>query len=132
MQKMWQAMACLACIVLTRRCSADLGPSEFCGGWLTGPILTMFDVGGLFFVGALIVTFLYPRIASVIALAACLLCLPLYLYFTMPGAFRWVFRGEYSVPLPSGFVWNRWILVGILSLCATAYICVRAFSARRV
>jgi hypothetical protein len=65
------------------------------------------------------------------ALAGCLLCLPLYLYFTAPGPFRWVFHGQYSVPAPANFVWNSWTVAGILSLCAATYICIRNLSAFR-
>ena len=94
---------------------------------LTGPILDMFDAGTLLFLCALVLTFFYPRIAAAIALAACLSSLPMYPYFATPGPFRWIFRGEYSVPAPSNFVWNGWTMAGILSIFAAAYICIRSF-----
>jgi len=91
----------------------------------------MFDAGTLLFLGALVLTLFYLRIAAAIALAACLSCLPLYLYFAAPGPFRGVFRGEYSVPAPSNFVWNGWTMAGILSIFAAAYVCSRSFSILR-
>lgn len=91
----------------------------------------MFDVGTLLFPCALLLTFFYPRIAAAIALAACLSCLPLYLYFAAPGPFRWIFRDEYSVPAPSNFVGNGWTMTGILSIFAAVYVCIRTFSAFR-
>jgi len=127
-QKLWQAIGCLVCVVLTWAYADDLGASEFSGGRVTGPVLTMFDSGTLLFVAALVVTFLYPRVAAVIALAASLLCLPLYLYFTAPGPFRWVFRGEYKVPLQASFVWSKWAIAGILSLGVTDYVCLHNLS----
>ena len=82
--------------------------TEFIGGWLTGPLLNLYDVGTFLFVPALLLAFFFRRIAAAFALTASLLCLPLYLYFVAPGPFRSVFRGEYSVPLQASFVWNSW------------------------
>jgi hypothetical protein len=44
-------------------------------------------------------TFSFRRTGSVIALLACLLCLPLYLLLTAAGPFRWVVGGERKGPL---------------------------------
>ena len=127
-QKLWQAIGCLVCAALTWTYAGDLGASEFSGGRVTGPVLTMFDSGTLLFIAGLVVTFLYPRVAAAIALAASLLCLPLYLYFTAPGPFRWVFRGEYKVPLQANFVWSKWAIAGLLGLALTSYFCLRSLS----
>ena len=78
---------------------------------------------------AMILTFMYRRIAAAIGIAACLLCLPLYLYFTAPGPFRSVFRGTYSVPLQSSFVWDYGMLGGMLTLAVAVFVSVRSFSA---
>lgn len=130
-QKLLQAISCLVCVVVAWTHIDDIGASEFSGGRVTGPIFTMFDNGSFAFIAALIVTFVYPRVAAAIALAASLLCLPLYLYFTVPGPFRWVFRGEYKVSLHSNFVWNKWAVTGMLTLAVTAYVCLRTFLALR-
>jgi hypothetical protein len=82
----------------------------------------MHDVGTFLFVPALLLTFFLQRIAAGIALVASLLCFPLYLYFTTPGPFRWMFRGEYSVPLQANFVWSKWATLGMLTLVVA--ICV--------
>ena len=115
-QKFRQAGICLLCVALAWRYGAELEGTEFGGGRITGPLLDLYDVGLLFFILALLLTFFYLRIAAAIALAASLLCLPLYLDLAAPGPFRWVFRGQYSVPITAGFVWNRSNVVGILSL----------------
>jgi hypothetical protein len=86
----------------------------------------MEDIGSLLFVLALLLTFFYRRTAAAITLIACLLCLPLYFYFTAPGPFRWVFRGEYSVPLQANFVWNKWDIAGIVALTIAACLGVRS------
>ena len=83
--KLAQAAACLVCAVVVWRYGSDLEGTEFSGGWLTGPLLDMKDVGTLLFVLALLLTFVYRRIAAATTLVASLLCLPLYLYFTTPG-----------------------------------------------
>ena len=55
--KLTQAAACLLCAVVVRRYGSDLEGTEFSGGWLTGPLLHMKDVGSLLFVLALLLTF---------------------------------------------------------------------------
>jgi hypothetical protein len=104
--------------------------TEFSGGWLTGPLLHMKDIGTLLFIAALLFTFFYRRVAGLIMVVASMLCLPLYLYFTAPGPFRWVFRGEYSVPAPASFVWSTWGMVGILGLAIAACLGVRSLLER--
>jgi hypothetical protein len=84
--------------------------SEFSGGKITGPIGTMCEVAIIGFFVGLVLAYPFPRVASVISLLASLLSLPILLYFIAPGPFRAVFRGEYSVPLQSNFVWSKWSL----------------------
>ena len=119
-QKVWQAASCLLCVVVAQRNSLGLEGTELNGGRVTGPVLDLRDIGSLLFLLAMFLTFVYPRIAAAIAVVASLLCLPLYLYFTAPGPFRRVFRGEYSVPLQANFVWDRWTIIGILTLALVA------------
>lgn len=114
--KLCLAANCLLCAIVVWRYGADLEGTEFIGGWLTGPLLNLYDVGTFLFVPALLLAFFFRRIAAAFALTASLLCLPLYLYFVAPGPFRSVFRGEYSVPLQASFVWNSWAALGILTL----------------
>jgi hypothetical protein len=121
-QKIWQAAACLACVGVLWIRSDDFGASEFSGGRLTGKLFTMADLGSLLFLAALFLTILFPRVAAVVALAATPLCLPVYLYILMPGPYRQIFKGEYSVPLQRPFVWNNWAVIGVLSLVMATFL----------
>ena len=95
------------------------------GGRLTGKLFAMADVGCLLFLIAPLSTILFPRVAPAIALTATLLCLPFYLYILMPGPYRRIFKGEYSVPLQRPFVWDNWAIVGVLSLVIAASLSLR-------
>lgn len=96
---------------------------EFSGGWLTGPLLSMTDVGTVLFVLALIVTFTYSRIAGAIGLASSLHRLPLYLYFIAPVSFNQIFGfgHRFKVQPSGGFYWDRWAIAGVLTLTVTIY-----------
>ncbi len=123
-QQMFQAASCLLCVVWVLSRLDDLGASEFGGGQLTGPLWRMFDNGWHVYLVALLVTFVYPRIAAVIALAASSLCLPLYLYFMAPVPFTHIFgRGlESSVHWTAGLQWNPWAIIGELTLVVADYV----------
>lgn len=116
-------MLLLACWLMLKNTFA-LDGTEFSGGRVTGPILTMADVGLITFVVALLLAYPLPRISSVMTLLASCLSLPLLLYFIAPGPFRSVFRGEYSVPLESNFVWDRWSLEPAIVILIVATISV--------
>jgi hypothetical protein len=128
-QELWQAASCLLCLAMAWVHLDYLGNSEFPGGWLTGSLFTLADYGSDLFIPAVVLTFFFRRIAGGVAVMASLLCLPLYLYFIAPGPFRWIFKGEYSVPLRANFVWNTWAMAGIASLIVAIVICLRSFSA---
>jgi hypothetical protein len=51
------------------------------GGWVTGPILDISQIGTFLFIAALPMTFVSRRILGAVTVLASLLCLPLYLYF---------------------------------------------------
>jgi len=59
--------------------------TEFAAGEVTGPLLVVHFMGSVLFVFALVLAFIRPRMAALGALAASLLCLPIYLYFVNPG-----------------------------------------------
>jgi hypothetical protein len=109
--------ACVLCVIIGIKYSAPLDGTEFGGGSVTGPVLTVHSVSLVLFVVSAIVIFASRGGATIIALVACLLSLPLYLYFTVPGLFRRVFLGEYSVPLSASVVWDTWALAGIAAIC---------------
>ena len=87
-------------------------------------------IGALLFVLSCAMVFFHRRIAAAVAVVASLLCLPLYLYFASPGPFRWLFRGEYSVPLRAAFVWDTWNMFGIALLAATTFFSLKALLTR--
>src|SRR5258708_22614988 len=106
-----QVVVCLLCALVVWRYRSFLGGTEFSGGWVTGPLFNMKEVGSLLFVPALLLTLFYRQMAAAVTLMACLLCLPLYLYFTAPGPFRRVFsKAIWSVPLRANFVWDNWTI----------------------
>ncbi len=127
---MWQVVAFLACAGVLWIHLGDFGASEFSGGGLTGKILTLANVGAVLFLSALVLTIFVPRAGAIVALMAIVLCLPFYLYVVMPGPYRRIFQGEYSVPLIRGFVWNTWAVAGIVTLTFAAAFSIRRLSAR--
>jgi hypothetical protein len=112
-----QAANCLLCAALAWKYGFLLDGTEFMGGTITGLILKMSTIGILIFLVAMPLAFLpRRRISGLVTLVASSLCLPLYLYFTLPGPFRWVFRGQYKIPLQANVVWDTWSIVGILAI----------------
>jgi hypothetical protein len=110
------------------RYGSDLWGTEFEGGAVTGRLLDLKLVGDLLLLLAMPLTFVFRRIAAATILLACLLCLPLYLYFTAPGPFRWVVGGEWSVPLLASFAWDWWSIGGIATLIFAAFVCLRSLA----
>ena len=90
--------------------------SEFSGGWVTGRLLNIAEVGTLALALAMILANWFRKASAAIALVASLCCLPLLLYFIAPGPFRSMFKGEYSVPLQTAFVWNLRPVAAIISI----------------
>jgi hypothetical protein len=129
--KVWQAAAYLVCASVLWIRLDGFGGSEFRGGRITGTLLTMADLGSLLFLVALLLTICFPRVSAAIALAATLLGLPFYFYVLMPGAYRQIFEGEYSVPLQRPFVWNNWAAVGVLSLVIATFLSLQSLSMGR-
>lgn len=129
-QNVWQAIALLASAGVLWIHLGDFGASEFSGGWLTGKILTMADTGALLFLSALVLTIFVPRAGAIVALVAIVLYLPFYLYVVMPGPYRRIFKGEYSVPLQTAFVWNSWAIAGIITITLAAALSIRRLSER--
>jgi len=121
-QRMLQAGSCLIGLVVAWKYSLALEGTEFSGGRITGPLLTVHFIGSALFILALVLTFIRLRIAAAGVFVASLRCLPVYLYFVAPGFFRWVFPGEYSVPLTSNFKWEGWATAGILVVLLMSYL----------
>jgi hypothetical protein len=126
-QRVLLAIGCLAATAVLWFHLDDLGGSDFIGGRVTGPIFQMADVGSLLLIIAMLLPFIIPRIAATICLAAATLCLPIYLYFLMPGPYRWIFRGEYHTPIYAPLRWNNWAVLGVVSLVLVAILSARTF-----
>jgi hypothetical protein len=114
--KLLRAALILICILILAKYGILLEESEFPGGWLTGKLLNLYDVGLTLFAASFFLTFLWRRAAAVAGLSAALLCLPLFLYFTFPRVFRRLFPGEYSVPLLPGYRPDWWTILGLTVL----------------
>jgi hypothetical protein len=97
----------------------------------TGPIFALFESGILAFALATLLTFMYRRVAAVMGIAASLLCVPLFLYYTAPGLFRFIFKGEWKGPLEASFVRDTWAMAGMLTLAVAVFVSVRSFSGAR-
>lgn len=111
--------------------TAGAGGSEFSGGRLTGPLLSMADNGALLFILAFLLTFLFPRIAAAIGLLSSLLYLPLSCFFIAPVPFAQVFApgGEFKVqPLP-GFHWHTLPVTTLVGVALASCLCIRRFVA---
>jgi hypothetical protein len=131
---LWLAASCLAGVVIVLRNTSGLEGTEFSGGWLTGRLLSMADIGAVLFVLALVVTFWLRRIAEGLGLAASLLCLPLLLYVVAPVPFNEIFGfGHPLTAQPSGgFHRDPWAIAGLAVLAFTAYLCLRGLSRSRL
>jgi hypothetical protein len=126
--KTLQILGCLACAIVALGNTGRVEGTEFSGGWLTGTLLSMADIGTALFVVALVMTFRYVRIAGSIGIASSVLCLPLYLYFMAPVPFNELFGfgHEFKVHPSAGVHWDVWAIAGVLTLAVTTYVCVRS------
>jgi hypothetical protein len=120
------AAACGLCAVIWWFVVGPLGEAEFVGGAVTGSLFTMSEWGWLLFVISAVGVFFRRRETVIVALVACLISLPVYLYLAAPSLFRRVFAGEYTVPLSSDSVWNTWPMIGVFVVLLTGWISVVA------
>jgi hypothetical protein len=130
-QQVLQAISCLLCVFITVCNTIDLSGTEFSGGWLTGPLLSLAEIGILLFVFALAMTFWYPRLAAALGIAASLLALPIHFYFIATVPFSEVFAPghEFRLQPSAGFHWEKWTVIGVLALAAAFFLCVRRVAA---
>lgn len=122
-----QAGSFLFCVFLAVQITSGLDGAEFSGGWLTGPLLSMADIGTVLFILALVLTFLLPRVAAVIGLASSLLCSPLYCFYVAPVLFVQIFvhGHEFKVQPTQGFHWHPWPVTALLAVAFAVYVCIR-------
>jgi hypothetical protein len=125
--------ACLASIFTSSHGFWTFDGTEFGGGSLAQNNYT----GGLLLVLAAILIFKFPKAASAIAIVACFLSVPLYLYLLYPRPFRKYWPGEWKSPVwpRESFVWDGWWAFGTLSVVLVALIAtlilIRTLSTRK-
>jgi hypothetical protein len=127
------ALSCLVGALVVVQNTKTLSGTEFSGGWLTGPLLSIAEIGMVLCLLAFGVAFAHARVAAAIGLASSLLCLPLYLYLIAPIPFTELFRlrHEFKVQAIGGFHLDSWAIMGVLSLGATTYVCLRGIAIPR-
>ena len=125
------AVSCSASLIASLRVTAGLDGTEFSGGWLTGPLLSMAEIGMVLLLLTVIASVVFSRTAAIIGLVSSLLCFPLYLYLIAPAFFVRIFASthEFSVPLNGNLHWQKWTGAGVVALTVTIYICIRIFMA---
>lgn len=94
---------------------------------MTGPILNLADYGGYLFLLTAVLALFLLRVSAVMAIAAGLLSLPLYLYAIAPGIFRRGFPGDYKEPFVSTFIWSPLAVAGVCSVALAILIAVYSF-----
>jgi hypothetical protein len=125
--QVFQAISFLACFCLTLQVTRDLEGTEFSGGWLTGPLLSMADLGTILFILALVLTFLFPRVAAGIGLVSSVLSVPLCCFFIAPVPFAQVFAHghEFKVQPAAGIHWHTWPVLTLFAAALACALCVR-------
>jgi hypothetical protein len=89
-QQAYQAGSYLICVFLAWQITSGLEGTEFSGGWLTGPLLSMEDTGTALFIVSVVLTFVFLRVAAPIGLASSVLCLPIcFLLLRSHSSLRW-------------------------------------------
>jgi hypothetical protein len=123
--KLFSAIAVLICVAALLWYGSWLENSEFPSGRVTGVLLQLYDAGFYLFIAALALIFIWPRIAAGVELVAALLCLPVFLYATFPGMFRWIFPGQYKTSLTSSFTPDRWTILIVLVIALVSFLNIR-------
>jgi len=123
-QRKLQWLGSILCLAMMWKVALPMEGTEFSGGRVTGPLLNMADAGILLFAVSLITSFWFRRTSAMLGLGASILSLPLCLLLLAPGPFRRFAGGEWSVPLQSSFVWNKWTIALIVLLVSTAILCL--------
>lgn len=97
--------------------------SEFSGGAATGIILRLYDVSiALLVIAGAICLFRRVSVGAALMVLAALMAAPLYLYVFLPGIFRSVVGGEYSVPLVAIAHWDLGAAFALVPLMVTTSI----------
>ena len=111
-----QSIACVVCAILVWRYTGRLEGTEFSGGQITARLLEAANISIILFLVALVFSFFRVRPSAATTLVASLFALPVYLYPMCPGPFRYIFKGNYSVPDPRSFVFDAASFIGISAM----------------
>ena len=106
---------------------SDFEGSELSGGVVTAVILRLYDLS----VGLLVVTVVAclcrrASIGAVMAVVAALLAAPLYTYVLLPGIFRFIVPGEYSVAVVPMAHWDSGTATALVALVVTTSMALAA------
>ena len=119
------AAGCVLGTIVTSRFADYLGPTEFSGGSVTGPMWRLQELASGLFPLAAITAFFYAPIAAGIAVLAGVIASPIYLLFLFPRPVRTLFRGEWSTYATETFHMDLWSLVGVATITAVVVLSVR-------
>jgi hypothetical protein len=125
-RKLLSAITFLICILALLKYGVSLDNSEFPSGRVTGVLLELYDAGLYLFIAALVLTFIWPRLAAVTGLVAASLCLPVFLYTIFPGIFREIFAGPYKSTLVSNFSLDKWTALMVLVIALVSFLNIRS------
>jgi len=128
---MWLSAICVLGTIVTWRFADYLGPTEFSGGSVTGPMWKFQELASGLFPLAAITAFFYAPLAAGIAVLAGVIASPIYLLFSFPRPVRSLFRGVWSTYATETFHMDPWSLAGIATITAVAFLSVRAFRSVR-
>jgi hypothetical protein len=106
LQKLLQGMSCFMCFSIASK-NCDLVFINY-GGYVVGSLLDANEVACWVFLGAIILSFVFYRLAALGGLAASFLYLPLNFYQVVPGTVQYLFPGPYWPRSRLYFVWSEW------------------------
>lgn len=120
-----QFLLLLAFAWISAPLALNLIGTEFGSGFLTGILVRTNIFGMIILLISGFLALFSPRKFPVIVYLAASLCLPLYVYLTIPGIFQRVAPGPYSTPASTIFTWNADAVVGMIFLIALSYLHLR-------
>jgi hypothetical protein len=93
---------------------------------MTGVLLEWYDAGLYLFMAALLLVFMWPRVAAATGVLAGFLCIPVFFYNVFPGVFRRLFPGQYKISLLSSFSPDKWAVLAMLAIVSVSFLNIRS------
>ncbi len=121
LQSLLQSISCFMCFSIASK-NCDLVFMNY-GGYVVGSLLDANEIACRLFFGAIILSFIFYRLAAIGGLAASFLFLPLNFYQVAPGTVQYLFPGPYWPRSRLYFVWDKWAFFSILLGTITLYVC---------